>query len=65
MDCDADLPIVNHPTDNEIIEMVTDTNVDVEDSDDEKWWVIISAPKIVDAGGTKIDERLYHFYGDK
>ena len=35
MDCDADLPIVNHPTDNEIIEMVTGTNVDVEDSDDE------------------------------
>ena len=35
MDCDADLPIVNHTTDNEIIEMVTGTNVDVEDSDDE------------------------------
>ena len=35
MDCDVDLPIVNHHTDNEIIEMVTGTNVDVKDSDDE------------------------------
>ncbi|CAM1326377.1 Uncharacterised protein r2_g3533 [Pycnogonum litorale] len=37
IDCDKDLPVVNHLTDEEIIKMVTDTGDESEES--EKMWV--------------------------
>lgn len=61
MDCDADLPIVNHPTDNEIIEMVTGTNVDVEDSDDENGESSSPPPKFSMQEGLKLMEDCITF----
>ena len=65
MDCDADLPIVNHPTDNEIIEMVTGTNVDVEDSDDENDESSSPLPKFSMQEGLKLMKDCITFMETK